>query len=97
MIEPLPPPVPYYYPLFEHMSREHGLTLTDSEMDEIVRVVESLPKPPHPIPLIQRFQSDDFQKVVEDLGKKEVEFAGYLAKFKADQTAEVRAELLRDK
>lgn len=32
----------YLYPLFEHMSREHGLTLTDSEMDEIVRVVKGL-------------------------------------------------------
>lgn len=31
--------IPRRYPLFEHMSREHGLTLTDYEMDEIERVV----------------------------------------------------------
>jgi len=35
-------------PLFDHMSRAHGLTLTDSEMDEIVRVVESLKAAPVP-------------------------------------------------
>ena len=27
-----------YYPLFELMSREHGLTLLDSEMQEIIDV-----------------------------------------------------------
>ncbi|HTJ77974.1 MAG TPA: hypothetical protein VL357_03185 [Rariglobus sp.] len=32
----------FYYPLFEHMSREHGLILTDSELAEIVRVSEAL-------------------------------------------------------
>lgn len=27
--------------LFDHMSREHGLTLTDSELTEIMRVIEA--------------------------------------------------------
>ena len=30
------------YPLFEHMSREHGLTLTDSELNEICRVADGI-------------------------------------------------------
>lgn len=34
-----------YFPLFEHMSREHGLTLLDSEMEEIVRVVRKMTSP----------------------------------------------------
>lgn len=34
---------PYYYPLFEHMAKNHGLTLTDSDMDEICRAVAALP------------------------------------------------------
>lgn len=41
-----PPSVSYCYPLFEHMSKEHGLTLIDSELNEIVRVVASLAQPP---------------------------------------------------
>ena len=32
----------YYYPLFEHMDREHNLTLIDSEMDSIIWVVEKM-------------------------------------------------------
>ena len=32
----------YYYPLFEHLSREHGLTLVESELTEIVRIAEKL-------------------------------------------------------
>ena len=39
---PNTPDIPWAYPLFEHMSREHGLTLLDSELDEIIRVVRSL-------------------------------------------------------
>lgn len=30
------------YPLFVHMEREHGLTLTESEMNEIVHVVRRM-------------------------------------------------------
>lgn len=37
--------IPWAYPLFEHMSREHGLKLIDSELDEIIRVVRSLTPP----------------------------------------------------
>jgi hypothetical protein len=33
---------PFFFPLFEHMSREHGLTLIDSELSEIVRIAEKL-------------------------------------------------------
>lgn len=33
---------PYLYPLFEHMSKEHGLTLTDSELNEILLICQSL-------------------------------------------------------
>ena len=29
------------YALFEHMAREHGLTLVGSELDEIIRVVNA--------------------------------------------------------
>lgn len=36
------------YPLFEYMSRAHGLTLLDSEMDEIVRVVRKMMQPATP-------------------------------------------------
>ena len=32
-----------YFPLFEHLSREHGLTLLDSELAEIVRIAATLP------------------------------------------------------
>jgi chromosomal replication initiation ATPase DnaA len=32
----------YYYPLFEHMADNHGLTLLDGEMQEIERVVLGL-------------------------------------------------------
>ena len=35
-------PASFLYPLFEHMSREHGLTLLDSELQEIVRVATPL-------------------------------------------------------
>jgi hypothetical protein len=31
-----------YWPLFKHMSQEHKLTLTESEMDEICRVVQTM-------------------------------------------------------
>lgn len=34
--------VSFYYPLFEHMSQNHGLILLDSELADIVRVCESL-------------------------------------------------------
>lgn len=30
------------YKLFEHMSNEHGLTLLDYEMDEIISIVEKI-------------------------------------------------------
>lgn len=33
---------PYYYPLFEHMAQNHGLTLTDSEMEGICRAVDAV-------------------------------------------------------
>lgn len=36
------PPCSFYYPLFEHMSREHGLTLLDSELAEIARIAGPL-------------------------------------------------------
>lgn len=32
---------PYFYPLFKHMSDNHGLTLLDSELDEICRAVDA--------------------------------------------------------
>lgn len=35
-------PAPYYQPLFDHMLNAHGLTLLDSEMDEIVLAVEAV-------------------------------------------------------
>lgn len=38
-------PVYFFYPLFEHMSREHGLTLLESEISEIVGVVAELIRP----------------------------------------------------
>lgn len=30
------------YPLFEHMSRAHGLTLVETELDDIIRVVDKM-------------------------------------------------------
>jgi hypothetical protein len=30
---------PWNFPLFEHMSQEHGLTLTEGQMDDIIHVV----------------------------------------------------------
>ncbi len=38
-------PIPYYFPLFHHMSQVHNLTLLDSEMDDIVRAVRALNQP----------------------------------------------------
>lgn len=37
------------YPLFEHMQKEHGLTLTESELSEIVGVVKGM-EPKVPVP-----------------------------------------------
>lgn len=31
---------PYWYPLWRHMLEEHGMTLTDSELHEIVNKVD---------------------------------------------------------
>ena len=31
-----------YWPLFQHLSENHGLTLLDSEMEDICRVVEQM-------------------------------------------------------
>lgn len=33
-----------YYPLFEHMSKEHGLTLLESELQEIIRLSDEVKK-----------------------------------------------------
>lgn len=44
---------PFYQPLFDHMSREHGLTLLESEMDEIVRICKELDLPT-PFPVSER-------------------------------------------
>jgi hypothetical protein len=32
----------FHYPLFHHFSVNHGLTLLDSELDEICRIVKTL-------------------------------------------------------
>jgi len=37
--------IPYGYDLFEHMEREHGLTLVASELNEIIRIVKSIIDP----------------------------------------------------
>lgn len=39
-----------YQPLFDHMSRHHGLTLLQGEMDEIVRVVREITEQPETMP-----------------------------------------------
>ncbi len=36
----------YWYPLFEHMAREHGLILLDGECYEIALIVNQLKKEP---------------------------------------------------
>lgn len=36
------PPPTSYWPLFEHMSHAHGLTLLDSEMEDICQIVEKM-------------------------------------------------------
>ncbi len=39
-------PCSSYYPLFKHMADNHGLTLLDSEMEDICQVVEKMrPRP----------------------------------------------------
>ena len=35
-----------YFPLFKHMAENHGLTLMDSEMEDICRVVEKMRREP---------------------------------------------------
>ena len=37
-----------YWPLFKHMADNHGLTLVDSEMQDICHVVETISKSPNP-------------------------------------------------
>jgi hypothetical protein len=37
-----PKPIPHSHPLFGYMSKEHGLTLTDSELHEIERIARGL-------------------------------------------------------
>ena len=34
----------YYYKLFEHLHENYGLTLLDSEMDDIIIIVEDMLK-----------------------------------------------------
>jgi len=52
-LKSVPPPAPssdpapapggsYWYPLFEHMSREHALILLDSELSDIAEVVKKI-------------------------------------------------------
>lgn len=49
-IEPLTPGIDmmkfveesYYWPLFSHLSEQHGLTLIDTEMDDIVNIVKGM-------------------------------------------------------
>lgn len=33
-----------YQPLFDHMSKEHGVTLLESEMQEIILIVDKMTK-----------------------------------------------------
>ena len=39
--------VPWGYELFKHMDETHGLILTLSELQEIVRIAARLREPPH--------------------------------------------------
>jgi len=41
-----------YQPLFDHLLREHGLILLQSEMDEIIRIVKEMKKCNRTIELI---------------------------------------------
>lgn len=62
------------YPLFEHMQAAHGLTLTESEMEEIIAVVKKvIYKAPHPAvselkPVVlylgSEAERDDFARMV---------------------------------
>jgi len=36
------PPPTHYYPLFEHMSHAHNLTLLDSELEDIVQIIKGM-------------------------------------------------------
>jgi hypothetical protein len=66
-------PIPWNQPLFNHMSAEHGMTLLESEMDEIIRVVREMDyrRPPVPelegaLPVVLYFPTDkDRQEFVE--------------------------------
>lgn len=35
-------PTPYNQKLFQHMEQEHGLTLVESELAEIIRIVRGI-------------------------------------------------------
>jgi hypothetical protein len=43
-----------YFPLFEHMQNEHGLTLTDSELREICRIAVMIPAESDTRTLVER-------------------------------------------
>ena len=43
------PPTPWNQPLFSHMAENHWLTLLESEMDEIIRVVREITHPELPM------------------------------------------------
>jgi hypothetical protein len=38
-----PEMIPWGYPLWSHLHREHGLTLLESELQEIVRIARTIP------------------------------------------------------
>ena len=42
--------IPASWPLFKHMSENHGLTLLESEMDDIIQVVKKLPASANSMP-----------------------------------------------
>jgi hypothetical protein len=58
----------YYQPLFDHMSQQHGLTLLQGEMDEILRVVREISEQPDSLPF--EFPVKEGYEVVTRDGRK---------------------------
>lgn len=90
----------YYYPLFEHMSLEHGLTLLDSELDEICRVVAKIilhqggPTMTEP----NQQEIEQVMDELEDMLGSRVAMKGsvrHVAEWHLRKVAELRAELER--
>jgi hypothetical protein len=72
----------YYQPLFDHMSHQHGLTLLQGEMDDIIRVVREITEQPETKPF-QYPALEGYEIVTRDGRKVEqlVRFEGGIRRY----------------